>query len=88
MSREVKRENQGQTLKGIRIHLENCVRCYLCQLECSFLKKGSFNPEEAFIKVDWRWPSDEVRITFTEDCDGCGICARACIYECLSIKED
>ena len=70
--------------KKILVHTENCVRCYRCQLECSFLKTGIFNPEEAFIKVDWDWINDDAKIIFTDDCDNCGICADACIYEALT----
>ncbi len=87
MTEKLSSKGREHMLKGLSIRPEKCVRCYLCQLECSFLKEGSFNPEEAFIKVNWRWPSDEIDITFTNDCDGCGVCVKACIYQCLSLKE-
>jgi Pyruvate/2-oxoacid:ferredoxin oxidoreductase delta subunit len=57
-------------------------------LACSFAKKGSFNPLEAnlFVTVD----GPEAKITFTQSCDGCGLCADACFYKALEkvqIKE-
>lgn len=71
----------------IIVHPENCVRCYRCELECSFSKTRVFNPEEAFIKIDWDWLNDEPRISFTDDCDGCGLCAKSCIYGALTLKD-
>ncbi|MFC1914517.1 4Fe-4S dicluster domain-containing protein [Chloroflexota bacterium] len=73
--------------RDIVVHPDSCVRCYRCQLECSFLRTRMFNPEEAFIKIDWNWVNDKPSISFTDDCDNCGVCVRACIYECLTLRE-
>ena len=70
----------------IAVHPENCANCGICQLQCSFVKTGTFNPCQARIIVDWE--NDEPRIAFTDDCDDCGVCARFCVYGTLEMKEE
>ena len=65
----------------IDVHREKCTGCIICQLECSFVKLGVFNPAESRIliyRID-----DDPQIEFTDECDNCGICARLCPYGAL-----
>ena len=66
----------------IVVRPQRCTGCFTCQLHCSFAKKKVFNPAEARIMVDW--VDDEPRISFTDDCDECGICVRSCPYGALT----
>jgi ferredoxin len=72
----------------IMLHPENCVWCEMCQLQCSFSKTGTFNPAKARIKILRSWEDDDPRISFTNDCDQCGICAKFCVYGALEIKRE
>ena len=64
----------------IKIEAEKCTQCYCCQLRCSFIYTGAFNPEKARIVIDM--PEG---IHFTDDCiKGCVACALYCPAGALS----
>jgi len=61
---------------NIKINVKGCVECYTCQLACSSVYEGAFNPEKARIVID---APDE--ISFTDECiPGCHICSDYCAY--------
>ena len=72
---------ETKILSWVEVHPEKCTGCIICQLECSFTKLGVFNPAEARIIIDR--VDDDPQISFTDECDECGVCARACIYKAL-----
>jgi formate dehydrogenase beta subunit len=64
-----------------------CVGCFRCALMCSLRFEGAFNPGYAKIKIvppDRSTPPGESEISFTDDCDNCGICVRTCSYGALT----
>lgn len=62
-----------------------CAGCRTCELRCSLRAEGTFNPLKARIQIRRLVKAEnEYRISFTEECDTCGICARYCPYEALS----
>lgn len=70
---------------NIRTKPELCRECGICQLQCSLVYTGAFNPEAARIVID---PRKVIR--FTEECvSSCSLCARHCPYGALEhIKGD
>jgi len=68
----------------IEVHPERCTGCLICQLRCSFeYTPNIFNPSKARIVID---PTNRQKISFTEECNNCGLCARFCLYDALEIK--
>jgi len=74
-------------LKRVAVQPENCVGCLTCQLVCSFTYTDRFNPSAARIIVEWS--PEGSKISFTDECVDCGICADYCFYDCLTrVKEE
>jgi len=71
----------------IRINIEKCVGCRICQLTCSFLYDKSFNPNKARIKISEIYGLTP-NIEFTDDCIQCGECANNCLYGALELIEE
>jgi ferredoxin len=64
---------------------EKCTGCLVCQLRCSFRFEKEFNPSRSAITIHRLvGADDEYAISFTPQCDNCGICARFCPYEALT----
>jgi len=64
-----------------------CCACLMCQLVCSLVKEGIFNPSKARVKISRAIKPDgslDIGVSFTDECDGCGVCARYCAYDALS----
>jgi Fe-S-cluster-containing hydrogenase component 2 len=64
-----------------------CQSCNMCQLLCSLKHEKAFSPAKARVKVSQKINPGgalEITVSFTEDCDNCGLCARYCVYGALS----
>ena len=78
---------ERKTGPPIKIYAENCTGCLICELRCSLRFEKAFNPSKARIKIRRLVGANtEYAITFDDDCDKCGICARHCPYEALIQK--
>ncbi|MFC1862156.1 hypothetical protein ACFLX6_02590 [Chloroflexota bacterium] len=61
-----------------------CSGCRSCQLWCSLRHEGAFVPAKALVIVRRLVGQDhEFDISFSAECDSCGICARYCFYGAL-----
>jgi ferredoxin len=86
--------NQAQNRRGIQsmpkykihVHTDNCTGCLRCQLGCSDLYAGAFNPASAHIQVTVS--GSDCSIGFTEKCTQCGVCADNCFYDALEKKPE
>lgn len=71
---------------SILIDTSKCAGCLVCQMRCSLLYTGTFNPAKAFINIDWPIEGGTVNsVQFTEGCTYCGVCARFCAYGALTL---
>gem|GEM_PF-412012 len=65
-----------------------CSGCLICELRCALRFEKAFRPASAAIIIRRQVNSPtEYSITFTEQCDQCGICARYCSYGALAQEE-
>ena len=61
-----------------------CVGCTLCQLRCSFKFNKVFQPSQAKIRIEKLGAGVAHNISFADECQSCGLCARYCLYGVLS----
>jgi Fe-S-cluster-containing dehydrogenase component len=81
----MQKDKQLQSRFNIVVDPTKCVGCLLCQMRCSFRFTKSFCPMASLIGIDWSEESYCYRITFSDKCDSCGLCARSCVYRALNI---
>lgn len=67
----------------VTVYSELCSGCGYCQLACSLVKTGVFNPAASRIKLNRVDGIERYAISFSEDCDHCGYCAKYCFYGVL-----
>jgi len=69
----------------IEVDPARCTGCLICELRCSLRFEKAFRPARAAIVIRRQTGSrDEYRISFTDRCDNCGICAQYCSYGALT----
>jgi formate dehydrogenase beta subunit len=71
----------------IMVEETKCRSCYVCQLVCSLRLEGAFNTSKAFISILPVMKSDgdvDIRISFDDKCDSCGLCVRYCPFGALT----
>jgi Fe-S-cluster-containing dehydrogenase component len=76
--------------KHIEVHMETCTGCKLCELACSAVKTGVFNPRDSRIQVVLvDIPEIPVPILL-DSCDYCfghPACVQACLPQAIVWKE-
>lgn len=76
--------------KHIQVHMEKCTGCKLCELACSAVKTGEFNPRESRIRVALiDIPEIPVPILL-DTCDYCfghPACVQLCLPQAIVWKE-
>lgn len=69
----------------IKVNAEKCVGCLSCELRCSFRRVKAFSPADSDIRIKRLVGAKvEYQISFTENCDACGICVLHCTYGALT----
>ena len=67
-------------------HPEDCAGCLMCQMRCSFAFTGRFNPAESRVLIQ-RPITGNCQISFSDECNDCGLCARVCAYGAIRLEE-
>lgn len=75
-------QTKKKRVKEIRVYPEKCAGCLGCQLACSLAYEQTFNPLKARIVINWIGDIDR-EISFTDECNHCGICVQYCNYGAL-----
>lgn len=71
----------------ISVDTAACTGCLRCALACSELYEKMFNPMAARIRVVVE--GEKAFITFSDDCNECGVCVDQCFYGALAkIKKE
>lgn len=84
-----KARRRQRPARPILVDAAKCAGCRACQLRCSLRFEGAFVPALAKIQVR-RLVGDEARefdVRIAEDCDGCGLCVRYCLYGALALGQ-
>jgi carbon-monoxide dehydrogenase iron sulfur subunit len=68
----------------IEVDLSKCIYCKTCELVCSFVKTGEFNPANSLIKV-FRDGVSDIGYHVCKQCKD-PKCAKACKYSALERK--
>jgi len=66
-------------------HPEKCTGCMLCQIWCSVIFKGIFNPLKSKIWIR-RPETGKAEIKISKECNDCGLCVRYCPYGALGFS--
>ena len=90
LSPEIAAQEAKRCLKcdlPIVVEETKCPSCFVCQLVCSLRFEGAFDTSKAAIGILPVIKSDgdvDIRISFEEKCDGCGLCVRYCPFGALT----
>lgn len=68
----------------IRIETDNCAGCRTCQVRCSAINFGEFNPFKSFITVTRDHAIKTTKLDFSDECINCGQCIAVCNYGALT----
>jgi carbon-monoxide dehydrogenase iron sulfur subunit len=67
----------------LRLKLSDCTGCQLCQLACSAVHEGVFNPEKARLKIIHEYTDEGIHIA-SKHCFFCKKCEEACPVGAIS----
>ncbi len=76
--------------KHIEVKMEKCTGCKLCELACSVVKTGEFNPRDSRIKVCLVGIPEIPVPVILDHCDYCfgsPVCVRFCLPKAIEWKE-
>jgi len=76
--------------KHIDVKMERCTGCKLCELACSAVKTGRFNPRDSRIKVRLVGIPEipvPILLDYCDYCSGSPVCVRVCLPKAIEWKE-
>ena len=58
---------------------DKCTGCRSCELACSMMHQGEFNPDSSYIRILKNKEMDIHVVTLGTQCDYCGQCVEVCM---------
>jgi formate dehydrogenase beta subunit len=68
----------------IRIEVDKCAGCRTCQVRCSVINLGEFNPFKSCITITRDHAIRTTDLQFSDECKNCGLCIAVCNYGALT----
>jgi len=68
----------------IRIEADKCAGCRTCQVRCSAINLGEFNPFKSYITITRDHAIKTTDLRFSDECKNCGLCIAVCNYGALT----
>jgi NADPH-dependent glutamate synthase beta subunit-like oxidoreductase/ferredoxin len=68
----------------IRAEAEKCTGCRTCQVRCSVINQGEFNPSKSYIALARDHGTRTTELRFSDECKNCGACVSVCNYGALT----
>lgn len=68
----------------IRIEADKCAGCRTCQVRCSVINRGEFNPFKSYITITRDHAIRTTALQFSDECQNCGLCIAVCNYGALT----
>ena len=75
------------TNKCLVLDADQCSGCRICELICSMVKFGEYNPQKSHIKLIRNREMDVNLVAIDCHCDFCATCARWCPNEALAVVD-
>jgi Fe-S-cluster-containing dehydrogenase component len=66
---------------------DKCTGCKMCQLACSYVKHGEFNPNKSCIQVMKNKEMDVNIVALDTKCDFCGKCIEWCLPQAIKLVD-
>lgn len=82
-----KKKRGKSKLKSIGVDPRKCTGCRTCQVRCSIINLGEFNPFKSYLKIIRDHALITTEIVFSDECKNCGLCVSVCNYGALFWEE-
>ena len=69
------------------VDADNCTGCRICELICSMVKFGEYNPQKSHIKLIRNREMDVNVVAIDSHCDFCATCVQWCPNEALTVVD-
>ena len=73
--------------KVLIVDVDKCTGCRICELACSMVKHGEYNPRKSRIKVFKNKEMDINIVALALGCDFCGECVEWCLPQAIKFVD-
>ena len=79
--------SKTNTNKYLVVDADNCSGCRICELICSMVKFGEYNPQKSHIKLIRNREMDVNLVAIDSHCDFCATCVQWCPNDALAVVD-